>query len=86
MHKLGDELSAMITDDLFWETMKLPDMVKKEPGNSNLVDVWSCRDYVGMLWEMINNNKKGIVAMTGRQFYDQVNWYNLLFVIWDMVG
>ena len=35
MHKLGDELSATITGDLFWETMKLPDMVKKEPGNSN---------------------------------------------------
>ena len=29
------KLSAMITDDLFWETMKLPDMVKKESGNSN---------------------------------------------------
>ena len=34
-HKLGDELSAMITDDLLWETMKLPDMVEKEPGDSN---------------------------------------------------
>ena len=34
MHKLGDELTAMITDDLFCETMKLPDVVKKEPGNS----------------------------------------------------
>ena len=33
MHKSRDELSATITDDLFWETMKLPDMVKKEPGN-----------------------------------------------------
>ena len=33
MHKVGDELSVMITDNLFWETMKFPNMVKKEPGN-----------------------------------------------------
>ena len=61
-------------------------MVEKEPGNSNWVDVWSCRDYVGTLWEMINSNKEGIGAMTSRQFYNQVNWYYLPFVIWDMVG
>ena len=34
-------------------------MVKKEPGNSYLVDIWSCRDYMGTLWEMIYNNQRG---------------------------
>ena len=84
-HKLGDKLSGMIADDLFWETMKLPNMVEKEPGNSYWIDIWGCRDYMGVLWETINNNQKGIVAITGRQFYDQVNWYDLPFVIWNIV-
>ena len=67
VHELRDKLSAMVTDNLFWESMMPPYVVSKESCNSNWVYVRGGRDHMYSFGETIHHYQKCIIPVTSGQ-------------------
>ncbi len=76
--EVGHEGRSLVTDNLLWKSMVMPDMFQEQAGNSGRVQGSDSGDSMDPFGQTIHNYEDGVVPLGVRELTNHVDRDNLL--------
>jgi len=73
----------MVRDNMFWEAVELPDMMKKESGCSFCSDRCVCQNEVYSLRDGIYDSHDSVVSRGLREFDHKIDTERIPLCVWN---